>query len=196
MKPPFIHPTAVVEPGAEIGEHSSVWHFAHVRSTARIGRSVSLGKDVYIDERVVVPDGVRVQNGVSVYHGVQLSPWCFIGPYVVFTNDRTPRAGNKSWRVVDTNLQTGCSLGAGVIVVCGTTIGAFAMVGAGAIVTHDIPPFHLAVGTPAKIRQKVCACGQSFLPLEAYPSEYVRECCQENMNPEARQAAEAIAATL
>lgn len=186
------HPTAIVEEGASIGEGARIWHFAHVRSTAVIGREVNLGKDVYVDCDVAIGDGVRVQNGVSVYHGVHISDWCFVGPYVVFTNDVTPRVGNKDWRVVETHLHVGCSLGAGTIVRCGVTIGAFAMIGAGAIVTHDIPPFHLAVGVPARPQKKVCACGQSFLPLETQPSEYIRDCCRENMDPRVRAAAERV----
>lgn len=192
----YAHPTAIVENGAAIGEGARIWHFAHVRSTASIGAEVNLGKDVYVDCDVDIGQGARVQNGVSIYHGVHVSDWCFVGPYVVFTNDVTPRVGNKSWKVVETRLQVGSSLGAGVIVKCGVTIGAFAMVGAGAIVTHDIPPFHLAVGVPARPQKKVCACGQSFLPIETAPAEYVRDCCRENMDPRVRAAAEDVIARL
>ncbi len=190
MSSSYVHPTAIVEEGASIGEGARVWHFAHVRSTARIGAEVNLGKDVYIDSDVSLGQGARVQNGVSIYHGVHVSDWCFIGPYVVFTNDVTPRVGNKTWRVIETHLETGSSLGAGVIVKCGVTVGAFAMVGAGAIVTHDIPPFHLAVGVPARPQKKVCACGQTFLPIETPAGEYLRDCCRENMDPRVRVAAE------
>ncbi|HEX9985804.1 MAG TPA: acyltransferase [Thermoanaerobaculia bacterium] len=186
----YAHPTAVVEEGAMIGEGTRIWHFAHVRSTARLGREVNIGKDVYIDGDVVLGDGVRVQNGVSVYHGVHVADWAFVGPYVVFTNDMAPRVGNKTWRVVDTWLDTGASLGAGAIVRCGVRIGAFAMCGAGAVVTHDIPPFHLAVGLPAVTRQKVCACGQTLLPLDTSYRELLRDCCVENMDPRVRAEAE------
>ncbi|MGZ5432592.1 MAG: acyltransferase [Thermoanaerobaculia bacterium] len=186
----YAHPSAIVEEGAVIGEKTRIWHFAHVRSTALIGREVNLGKDVYIDGDVVIGDGARIQNGVSVYHGVQVSDWVFVGPYVVFTNDMAPRVGNKSWKVIETKLETGASLGAGTIVRCGVTIGAFAMVGAGAIVTHDIPPFHLAHGVPARPKQRVCACGQTFLPLETPTAELIRECCREAMDPRVLAAAE------
>jgi UDP-2-acetamido-3-amino-2,3-dideoxy-glucuronate N-acetyltransferase len=190
------HSTAIVEDGATIGDGTHIWHFAHVRSTATIGAEVSIGKDVYIDENVKIGQGARIQNGVSVYHGVRVNDWCFIGPYVVFTNDLTPRVGNKTWKIVETQLETGCSLGAGVIVRCGVKIGAFAMVGAGSIVTHDIPAFHLAVGTPAKPQKKVCACGQSFLPMETQPRDYIRECCKANMDPRIRAEAERAIAGL
>lgn len=192
----YAHPTAVVEEGASIGDGARIWHFAHVRSSATIGAEVNLGKDVYIDGDVVLGQGARVQNGVSIYHGVHVSDWCFIGPYVVFTNDVAPRVGNKTWRVIETRLETGSSLGAGVIVKCGVTIGAFAMVGAGAIVTHDIPPFHLAVGVPARPQKKVCGCGQSFLPIDTQPDDYLRDCCRENMDPRVLAAAEAAIAAL
>src|SRR5437762_4695138 len=189
----YAHPTAIVEDGAVIGEGTKIWHFAHVRSTARLGSEVNLGKDVYIDGDVTIGDGVRVQNGVSIYHGVHVADWVFVGPYVVFTNDMVPRVGNKTWRVVETTLNTGASLGAGTIVRCGVTIGAFAMIGAGAIVTHDIPAFHLALGVPAHPRHKVCACGQTFLPLDADHEPLIRDCCIETMDPRVRAAAERLA---
>lgn len=169
-----------------------MWHFAHVRSTAVLGRDVSIGKDVYVDGDVTIDDGARIQNGVSVYRGVHVGRWCFVGPYVVFTNDLTPRVGNRAWKVIDTYLEVGSSLGAGVIVKCGITIGAFSMAGAGAIVTRSVPPFHLAVGFPAKIREKICACGQTFLPLTTEPREYIRGCCRELMHPEVLGAAESV----
>jgi acetyltransferase-like isoleucine patch superfamily enzyme len=192
----YAHPTAIVEEGAQIGDGTRIWHFAHVRSTARLGAEVNLGKDVYIDSDVDLGQGVRVQNGVSIYHGVHVSDWCFVGPYVVFTNDVAPRVGNRTWRVVETILETGSSLGAGVIVRCGVTVGAFAIVGAGAIVTHNVPPFHLAVGVPARPLKKVCACGQTFMPIETMPEEYVRNCCRENMDPRVLATAESVIARL
>ncbi|HEX3110106.1 MAG TPA: acyltransferase [Thermoanaerobaculia bacterium] len=188
----YAHPTAIVEEGAVIGDGTRIWHFAHVRSTARIGSEVNLGKDVYIDGDVTIGNGARVQNGVSIYHGVHLADWVFVGPYVVFTNDMAPRVGNKSWKVVETNLETGASLGAGTIVRCGVTIGAFAMIGAGAIVTHDIPAFHLAVGVPARPRQKVCACGQTFLPIGCDHEPLIRDCCRDAMDPRVRADAERL----
>lgn len=192
----YAHPSAIVEDGATIGDGARIWHFAHIRSSAVIGAEANLGKDVYVDSGVTLGQGARVQNGVSIYHGVEVSDWCFIGPYVVFTNDVAPRVGNKTWRVIATRLHTGSSIGAGAVVRCGVSIGTFAMVGAGAIVTHDVPPFHLAVGVPARPLKKVCACGQSFLPIETPVAEYLRDCCRENMDPRVRAAAEEAIASL
>ncbi len=180
----FVHSTAVVEPLAEIQDHVKVWHFCHIRENAVLEHHVSLGRDVYVDIGVRVGHHTRIQNGVSVFQGLTVSPWGFIGPHAIFTNDPAPRVGSKSWKIVPTVLETGMSIGAGAIIRCGITIGAFAMIGAGAIVTKNVPPFHLAVGFPAECRQMVCACGQTFLPIATNDKELVRDCCLRNLVPE------------
>jgi UDP-2-acetamido-3-amino-2,3-dideoxy-glucuronate N-acetyltransferase len=181
MSGSFIHPTAVIEPGVLLDEDVKVWHFAHVRQGAVLGAKVSIGKDVYVDADVTIGEGSRIQNGVNIYKGVGIGRWCFVGPAVVFTNDLHPRVGRKTWSVVPTVLEDGCSLGAGAIIRCGIRIGAFSMVGAGAIVTKDIPPFCLVMGLPAEITHRVCACGDEILPLSASYEELLRECCLKNM---------------
>lgn len=191
-KDAYVHPSAYVEAAVEIQEEAKVWHFCQVRKDAVLEKGVSLGKDVYIDAGVRVGHHTRIQNGVSVYQGLKISPWCFIGPHVIFTNDQSPRVGSRSWTLVETTLETGMSIGAGAIIRCGITIGSFAMIGAGAIVTKDVPPFHVAVGFPAQCSQLVCACGQTFLPLSSPKSELLRDCCKKNLVPELYKVAQEL----
>jgi acetyltransferase-like isoleucine patch superfamily enzyme len=147
----MIHETAVVEAGAKIGEGTKVWHFAHVRSSASVGRDCTLGKDVYIDATVVVGDRVKIQNGVSICHGVTIGDDVFIGPHAVFTNDLIPRANSKDWTVTPTRVEQGASIGANATIVCGVTIGRWAMVAAGSVVAYDVPDFALVGGNPARV---------------------------------------------
>jgi UDP-2-acetamido-3-amino-2,3-dideoxy-glucuronate N-acetyltransferase len=184
-----IHPSAFVEEGVTIGEDVSIWHFVHIRKGAKIGPSVSIGKDVYIDSEVNIGEGTRIQNSVNVYNGVEVGRWCFVGPAVVFTNDQIPRVGRKSWQVTKTFLEDGCSLGAGCIIRCGVTVGGFALVGAGAVVTKDIPPFCLVTGLPAEVTHRICACGDTTLPLIAWLDDLVRPCCRHNLQKPVLNAA-------
>jgi len=156
----FIHPTAVVEEGAIIGDGTRVWHFAHIRSGARIGRNCNIGKDVYIDVGVEMGDNVKIQNSVSIYRGVRIEDDAFIGPHAVFTNDLYPRSFNRDWKIVPTLVKKGASIGANATIVCGVTIGEYAMVGAGSVVTRDVPPHGLVYGNPARLRGFVCFCGR------------------------------------
>lgn len=194
----MVHPTAILEPGARIGPGVRIWHFCHVRSTACIEEGVSLGRDVYIDSGVTIGRSSHVQNGVSIYRGVHVEPWCFIGPHVVFTNDLAPRAGLRTWKVVETFVRTGSTIGAGAVIRCGVTIDAFALVAAGAVLTHDVPPFHLALGWPAKPISMLCGCARTKVPLRTPYAECIRPCCEERLEPEmlrvARSTAEALSA--
>ncbi|WP_179192998.1 acyltransferase [Thermococcus litoralis] len=156
----FVHPTAVVEDGAEIGEGTRIWHFAHVRKGAKIGKNCNIGKDVYIDVGVEIGNNVKIQNGVSVYHGVKVEDDVFLGPHMTFTNDLYPRAFNEDWELVPTLVKKGASIGAHATIVCGVTIGEYAMIGAGAVVTKDVPPFGLVFGNPARLKGFVCYCGR------------------------------------
>ena len=160
LPPPSIHPTAVVEDGAEIGTGTRVWHFAHVRAGARIGERCVLGKSVFVDAGAVVGSGCRIQNFVSIYAGVTLEDDVFVGPSAVFTNDRYPRAGNDDWHPLPTLVRRGASIGANATLVCGITVGEWAMVGAGAVLTQDVEPHRLVVGNPAKAVGWVCRCGR------------------------------------
>ena len=152
---PLIHPTAVVEDGAEVGAGTRVWHFAHIRSGARIGERCVLGKSVFVDAGVVIGAGCRIQNFVSIYSGVTLEDDVFVGPSAVFTNDRYPRASGGQWDLLPTLVRMGASIGANATVLCGLTIGEFA------VVTADVQPHRLVVGNPAKPGGWVCRCGRS-----------------------------------
>ncbi len=156
----FIHPTAIVEDGAVIGKGTRIWHFVHVRSGARIGENCNIGKGVYIDVDVEIGNNVKIQNFVSIYRGVKIEDDVFLGPHATFTNDLYPRSYNKDWKVIPTIVKRGASIGANATIVCGVTIGEYAMVGAGAVVTKDVPPHSLVVGNPARLVGFVCYCGR------------------------------------
>ncbi len=126
---------------------------------------------------------------MNVYSGVKLEDWCFVGPAVVFTNDQFPRVGNKSWQVMKTFVKTGASIGAGAVIRCGIELGAFSMIGAGAIVTKNVAPFTLVLGLPAIETNRICACGQTTLDLNSEFSESLRDCCKERMSEETYQVA-------
>jgi acetyltransferase-like isoleucine patch superfamily enzyme len=162
-----IHPTAEVSFLAAIGEGTSIWNHCQVREGVVIGRSCILSKDVYVDAGVQIGDNVKIQNGVSVYHGVTIEDGVFVGPHVCFTNDKRPRAinadgtlkGSSDWVVSETRIEYGAALGAGAVILSGIRVGRWAMVAAGAVVTHDVPAYGLAVGHPARLRGFVCPCG-------------------------------------
>ncbi len=182
MNKSYFHPTAIIEKNTIIGSGVHIWHHSHVRTKAMLGDNVSLGKDVFIDQEVNIKKGSRIQNGVSIYRGVNIGEWCFVGPHVVFTNDTYPRAGNKKWEVVNTNILAGASIGAGSIIICGIEIGAFAMIGAGSLVTKDVPDFTLSLGQPSIIIKQICACGRSSAPISNFKFKKIQNCCNENLN--------------
>jgi UDP-2-acetamido-3-amino-2,3-dideoxy-glucuronate N-acetyltransferase len=146
-----IHPSAIVDAGAQLGEGTRVWHFAHVCAGARIGNGCSLGQGVYVGNDVRIGDKVKIQNNVSVYDAVTLEDDVFCGPSMVFTNVQNPRAAvARKSEYRPTLVKQGATLGANCTVVCGTTIGRYAFVGAGAVVSRDVPDFALVVGVPAR----------------------------------------------
>ncbi|MDW8014381.1 MAG: acyltransferase [Archaeoglobaceae archaeon] len=171
----FIHPTAIVEE-AEIGAGTKIWHFAHIRSGAKIGKNCNIGKDVYIDVEVEIGNNVKIQNSVSVYRGVKIEDDVFIGPHVVFTNDLYPRAFNRNWEVKKTIVKRGASIGANATIICGVTIGEYAMIGAGSVVTKDVSPFSLVYGNPAKIRGYVCYCGKPLKEKIEIEDRFIFNC--------------------
>jgi UDP-2-acetamido-3-amino-2,3-dideoxy-glucuronate N-acetyltransferase len=163
-----IHPSAIVDQGALIGEGSRIWHFVHVCSGAKIGKGVSLGQNVFVGNQVTIGDRCKVQNNVSVYDNVTLEEGVFCGPSMVFTNVHNPRAlieRKNEYR--NTLVKKGVTLGANCTIVCGVTIGEFAFVGAGAVVIKDVKPYALVVGVPAKQVGWMSEHGEQIpLPLE------------------------------
>ena len=166
-----VHASADVEADVTIGPRTSVWNRAALRNGAIIGAECIIGRDAFIDEGVRLGDRVKVQNGALVYHGVTVGDGVFIGPGAILTNDRFPRsvtptgelARGEDWTVSPIELRDGCSIGAGAVVVAGTTIGRFATVGAGSVVTRNVPDFALVAGNPARRIGWVCACGNRLV---------------------------------
>jgi len=147
----FRHETAIVDAGVEIGPGSKIWHFAHILSGSKIGANCNLGQNVMVGPNVSIGNGCKIQNNVAVYDGVTLEDDVFCGPSMVFTNVLLPRAHvSRRSEFLPTLIKRGASIGANATIVCGHTIGAYAMVGAGAVVTRDVPDFALVVGAPAK----------------------------------------------
>ena len=159
-----IHKTAVIDDDVYIGEGTRIWHFTHVQSGARIGKHCILAQNVYVGSGVTIGDHCKLQNNVSIYQGVTLGNGVFCGPSCVFTNDLTPRAlyPKGSAHFVQTRVMDGASIGANATIVCGHTIGKNAMIGAGAVVTDDVPDYVLMLGVPARPSGFVCACGRKL----------------------------------
>jgi UDP-2-acetamido-3-amino-2,3-dideoxy-glucuronate N-acetyltransferase len=175
----WAHPSAIVDEGARIGACTRVWHFAHVCAGARIGEGCSLGQGVFVGNDVVIGRNVKIQNQVSVYDAVTLEDDVFCGPSMVFTNVHNPRAAvvrKDEYR--PTLVQRGATLGANCTVVCGTTVGAYAFVGAGAVVSRDVPAYALVVGVPARRVGWMSAYGERLaLPVTAPAGQVLEAAC-------------------
>ena len=165
----YFHPTAEVSPDADIGEGTKIWNHSQVREGARIGKNCNFGKNVYIDSDVQIGDNVKIQNNVNVYHGVTIEDDVFLGPSMTFTNDMYPRAVNNGWVVTPILVKKGASIGANATITPGVTIGEYAMVGAGSVVTRNVPAHTLVVGNPAKIIGAVCKCGKPIGYMNTCP---------------------------
>ena len=155
----FVHSTAVVDEGAEIGEGTRIWHFSHVMPGARIGQNCIIGQNVFIGSGTFLGNNVKIQNNVSIYDGVILEDDVFCGPSMVFTNVFNPRSfisRKKEFR--KTLIERGATIGANVTIVCGNTIGQYAFIGAGSVVTKDVPEYALVYGNPGKVKGWVCQC--------------------------------------
>ena len=165
-----IHPSAIVDAGARLGDGCRVWHFVHISAGASIGRDCSFGQNVYVGNDVVIGDNVKIQNNVSVYDAVTLQDEVFCGPSMVFTNVHNPRAAvNRKGEYRRTLVKRGATLGANCTIVCGVTIGEHAFIGAGAVVTHDVPDHALMLGVPARHAGWMSRHGERLdLPLSGH----------------------------
>lgn len=159
MNDVFIHNTAEVSDTAQIGKGTRVWNQAQIRNNAIIGENCIISKNVYIDEFVYIGNRVKIQNNVNVYHGVTIEDDVFLGPSMTFTNDLFPRAFSSAWEITETVVKKGASIGANTTIVCGVTIGKYATIGAGSVVTKNVPQQALVVGNPARQVGWVCECG-------------------------------------
>ncbi len=179
-----VHATAEVSDQAVIGEGTSIWHHCQIRPGAKIGENCILGKGVYVDSDVQIGSNVKIQNYVSVFHGVTLEDGVFVGPHVCFTNDLQPRAINPDgspksatdWVVSPTRICYGAALGANSTIRCGVTIGRWAMVGSGSVVTRDVPDYGLVYGNPARLHGFVCTCGTRFAEQEVHGDQVTARC--------------------
>ena len=179
MADPFVHESSYVDDGAVLGEGTKVWHFSHVMSGAKIGKRCNIGQNVVISPGVVIGDNVKIQNNVSVYTGVILEDDVFCGPSMVFTNVINPRSAvSRKDEYRETVVRRGASLGANSTVVCGHSIGRFAFIGAGAVVTKDIPDYALIVGNPGRISGWMCECGVKLAAGSTPPASVTCDACK------------------
>ncbi len=159
----FVHPTAIIDEGAKIGARTKIWHFSHIMGGAIIGEDCVLGQNVFVGKNVVIGNKVKIQNNVSVFEGVILEDEVFCGPSMVFTNVINPRSFiERKDEFKNTLVKKGATIGANATIVCGITVGEYAFIGAGAVVTKDVPSYALVYGNPAKIRGYVCKCGEKL----------------------------------
>lgn len=185
----YAHPTSEVSPNAKIGSGTRVWHLVQIREGVVIGENCIIGKDVYVDFDVHIGNNVKIQNNVLVYHGATIEDGVFLGPQVCLTNDRNPRAitpdgllkGNDDWVVGPTLIKYGASIGAGSIILPNVTIGRFALVGAGSVVTRNVPDHGLVVGNPARLTGYVCRCGAK---MQKQDSVWYCKVCDWTFTPE------------
>lgn len=177
----FVHPSSCVDEGAEIGSGTKIWHFCHVMPRARIGRNCNLGQNVFVASDVTIGNNVKIQNNVSLYTGVVIEDDAFLGPSMVFTNVINPRSHvSRREEYQATHVKRGASVGANATILCGVTLGQYCFIGAGALVSKDVPDYALVYGNPARIRGWMCQCGIK-LSLKADETDGEATCknCQD-----------------
>ena len=163
----FQHESAIVDAGASVGEGTRIWQFCNIMDNTKIGKNCNIGAYVFVESDVKIGNGVKVKNNVSLYKGVELEDDVFIGPNVVFTNVINPRSFiERKAEFKPTIVKKGASIGANATIVCGHTVGEYALIGAGTVVTKDVPPYALVVGNPGRIRGYVCECGEKLQKTE------------------------------
>jgi UDP-2-acetamido-3-amino-2,3-dideoxy-glucuronate N-acetyltransferase len=168
----FVHESSYVDEGAVIGAGTKIWHFCHVMSGARIGERCNIGQNVLVSPEVTIGNDVKIQNNVSLYTGVIVEEDAFLGPSMVFTNVVNPRSHvNRRDEFKTTLVRKGASIGANATLLCGTTLGRYCFVGAGAVVTHDVPDYALVYGSPARVRGWMCQCGEPITFVKQDASE-------------------------
>jgi UDP-2-acetamido-3-amino-2,3-dideoxy-glucuronate N-acetyltransferase len=175
----FVHESSYVDDGVEIGAGTKIWHFCHVMPQARIGERCNIGQNVFVAAGVVVGTNVKIQNNVSLYTGVIVEDDVFLGPSMVFTNVINPRSHvNRKDEYKTTFVRQGASIGANATILCGTTLGRYCFVGAGSVVTRDIPDYALAYGSPARVRGWMCQCGEQldFVEHDGEESAVCKSC--------------------
>ena len=159
----FVHKSSYIDENVSIGDNTKIWHFSHVQSKSKIGKNCSIGQNVNIGNNVIIGNGVKIQNNVSVYEGVELHDFVFCGPSMVFTNIKLPRSEfpqNDSSLYLKTIVKKSASIGANATILCGITIGEYSLIGSGAVVTKDVPPYSLVVGNPGRVLCKVDKYGE------------------------------------
>jgi UDP-2-acetamido-3-amino-2,3-dideoxy-glucuronate N-acetyltransferase len=175
----FVHESSYIDEGVQIGSGTKIWHFCHVMGKAKIGKGCNIGQNVFIAAEVVIGDNVKIQNNVSLYTGVRVEDDVFLGPSMVLTNVINPRSHiSRKDEYQTTLIRRGASVGANATIVCGTTLGRYCFIGAGAVVTRDVPDFALVYGNPARIQGWMCQCGLrlQFETLEKGEEALCPEC--------------------
>ena len=172
----YVDPTAVIDKEVKLGKGTKIWHFVHIMKDAIIGKDCVIADYVYVGKGVKIGNNVKIENRATIFEGVTIDDNAFVGPHVVFTNDLYPRSIKPNWKIFPTFVKKGCSLGAGSVIVCGVTIGEYAMIGAGSVVTKDVPPFSLNYGNPSRVRGFICSCGKKFKKVKKTEKNVLMEC--------------------
>jgi UDP-2-acetamido-3-amino-2,3-dideoxy-glucuronate N-acetyltransferase len=171
----FVHESSYIDEGAKIGVGTKIWHFCHVMTRARIGERCNIGQNVLVSPEVTIGNNVKIQNNVSLYTGVIVEEDAFLGPSMVFTNVINPRSHiSRKYEYQTTLVQKGASIGANATILCGTTLGRYCFVGAGSVVTHDVPAYALVYGSPARVQGWMCQCGEQIKFVEREGGEIAK----------------------